>query len=106
MDPQRLGQSIVDRDAVVTEFLPQRLLGLASSKWAGGAPERRNPCSECATTMANASCAAWDVEASASCTGHCDIMQPSSRIISTSGARLGANPKRPLDWPLPGAESQ
>jgi hypothetical protein len=28
VDPQRLGQRIVDRDAVVMELLPQRLLGL------------------------------------------------------------------------------
>jgi hypothetical protein len=28
VDPQHLSQSIVDRDAMVTEFLPQCLLGL------------------------------------------------------------------------------
>jgi hypothetical protein len=41
--------------------------------------------------------AAWDVEASASCAGHCDITQPSSRITSTSGACLGADPGCPLN---------
>jgi hypothetical protein len=49
--------------------------------------------------------AAWDVEASAPCAEHCDITQPSSHITSTSGARSGADPGRPLDWPHPGGES-
>jgi hypothetical protein len=33
------------------------------------------------------------------------IMQPSSRITNTSGARSGADLDCPLDWPLSGAES-
>jgi hypothetical protein len=32
MDPQRLVQRIVERGAVVSEFLPQRLLGLGLVK--------------------------------------------------------------------------
>jgi hypothetical protein len=48
---------------------------------------------------------ARDTDASGSCTGRCDITQPSSRITSTSDARSGAGPDRPLNWPLPGAES-
>jgi hypothetical protein len=77
----------------------------ASLKWAGGASARRSPCSGCVTVTSGAGGAAWDVEASASCAEHCDITQPSCRITSTSCARSGADPGRPLDWPYPGGAS-
>jgi hypothetical protein len=33
VDPQRLGQGVVDRGAVVAKFLPQHLLGLGLIEW-------------------------------------------------------------------------
>jgi hypothetical protein len=49
--------------------------------------------------------AAWDVDASASCAGHCDITQPSDHTTSTSGAGSEAGPTFLLDRPLLGVES-
>jgi hypothetical protein len=93
VDPQCLGQCVVDRDAVVTKLLPQCLfiLGLVEVGW------RRCPCSRCATATSGAGGAEWDVEASAPCAGRCDITQPASHITSAFGARLGADPGHPLD---------
>jgi hypothetical protein len=48
---------------------------------------------------------ACDVEDSTPCDGRYNITQSSSHITSTSGARSGADPPRPLDWPNPGGES-
>jgi hypothetical protein len=39
MDPQRLDQSVVDRDVMVTKFLPQRLIGpglVEMGRWCAG----------------------------------------------------------------------
>jgi hypothetical protein len=105
VDPQRLGQRVVDQEAVVPKLLPQHLLALASSKWVGGAPARCSSCSGCATATSEAGGEACDVEASASCVGHCDITQPPSRITSTSGVRSGAGAGWLPNWPHPGGAS-
>jgi hypothetical protein len=102
MDLQRLGQRVVDRDVVVTKFLPQHLFGMGLVKVGRRRVGTMQPLLRTPTTTSGEGGAAWDVDASTSCVGRCDVTQPSSRISSTSGARSGADPGRPLDWPHPG----
>jgi hypothetical protein len=97
VDPQRLGQGVVDRGIVVVKFLPQRLLGLGLVEKGGRRAGTMQTCFGCETATSDAGGVVWDVDASVLCTRRCNIMQPSSRITSTSGARSGAGPDRPLD---------
>jgi hypothetical protein len=82
MNPQCLGQRVVDRNVGSRNSCHNACSAWASLKWADGASGWHNPCFGCATATSGASGAAWDVEASASCAGHCDITQPSSHITA------------------------
>jgi hypothetical protein len=102
VDPQHLVQRVVERGAIVSKLLPQRLLGLGLVKMSrrragvlllllrvrhgdiwGGRPAR-------------------DDEVSVSCIGCRGITQPSSRITSTPAAGSGAGAGEFSYWPHPG----
>jgi hypothetical protein len=84
------------------KLFPQRMLGLGLAEVGQRHVGTAQPLLRVRDDESGAGGAAWDVEASVSCAGHCNITQPSSRITSTSSARSRANPGRLLDWPHPG----
>jgi hypothetical protein len=89
VDLKRLSQRDVDRDVVVTKLLPQRLFGLGLVK----VGQRRVGMAQSLLWVRDGDVkgggAAWDAEASASCSRRYNITQSSSHITSTSGALGG-----------------
>jgi hypothetical protein len=99
VNPHCLVQRVVERGVVVSDFLPQRLLGLGLVKvgrWRTGMPLLLPGR---ATATSGACRPAHDDEASAPCVGCCGITQPSSRISSTPTAGSGAGVGQFSHWP-------
>jgi hypothetical protein len=105
VNPHCLVQRVVERGVVVSDFLPQRLLGLGLVKvgrWRTGMPLLLPGR---ATATSGACRPAHDDEASEPCVGCCGITQPSSRISSTPTAGSGAGVGRFSHWPHPGGRA-
>jgi hypothetical protein len=102
VDSQRHVQHIVDRGAVVSKFLPQRLFGLGLVKMGRRCADKTPLPLWGATTTSGAGRTARDDEASALCAGCRGITQPSSCISNTPAAGSGAGVGQFSHWPHPG----
>jgi hypothetical protein len=104
VDPQRLVQCDVERGAVVSKLITQRLLGLSLIEMGRRRASGTLLLLGCATTASGAGRTVHDDEASMSCTGCSGITQPSSRNTNTSGAGAGADAGWLPHWPHTGVE--